>query len=31
MDSWLVTNDICDPKRLRMVAQTCEDFGFRRR
>ena len=22
--------DICDPKRLRKVAQACEDFGFRR-
>jgi CRISPR-associated protein Cas2 len=30
MDSWLVAYDICDPKRLRKVAQTCEDFGFRR-
>jgi CRISPR-associated protein Cas2 len=30
MDSWLVAYDICNPKRLRKVAQTCEDFGFRR-
>ncbi len=30
MDSWLVAYDIADPKRLRRVAQTCEDFGFRR-
>jgi CRISPR-associated protein Cas2 len=30
MDSWLVAYDICDPKRLRKVAQTCEDFGCRR-
>jgi CRISPR-associated protein Cas2 len=30
MDSWLVAYDICDPKLLRKVAQTCEDFGFRR-
>jgi CRISPR-associated protein Cas2 len=30
MDSYLVAYDICDPKRLRKVAQTCEDFGFRR-
>jgi CRISPR-associated protein Cas2 len=30
VDSWLVAYDICDPKRLRKVAQTCEDFGFRR-
>ncbi len=30
MDSYLVAYDICHPKRLRKVAQTCEDFGFRR-
>jgi CRISPR-associated protein Cas2 len=30
MDSYLVAYDICDPKRLRKVAKTCEDFGFRR-
>lgn len=30
MDSYLVAYDICDKKRLRKVAQTCEDFGFRR-
>ena len=30
MESWLVTYDISDPKRLRRVAQTCEDFGLRR-
>jgi CRISPR-associated protein Cas2 len=30
MDSYLVAYDICDPKRLRKVAETCEDFGFRR-
>jgi CRISPR-associated protein Cas2 len=30
MDSYLVAYDICDPKRLRKVARTCEDFGFRR-
>jgi CRISPR-associated protein Cas2 len=30
MDSYLVAYDICDPKRLRKVAQTCEDFGIRR-
>jgi CRISPR-associated protein Cas2 len=30
MDSYLVAYDICDPKRLRKVAQTCEDFGYRR-
>lgn len=30
MDSYLVAYDICNPKRLRKVAQTCEDFGFRR-
>jgi CRISPR-associated protein Cas2 len=30
MDTYLVAYDIRDPKRLRKVAQTCEDFGFRR-
>ena len=30
MDTYIVAYDICDPKRLRKVAQTCEDFGFRR-
>lgn len=30
METYLVAYDICDPKRLRKVAQTCEDFGFRR-
>ena len=30
MDSYVVAYDICDPKRLRRVARTCEDFGFRR-
>ena len=30
MDSYIVAYDICDPKRLRKVAQACEDFGFRR-
>jgi CRISPR-associated protein Cas2 len=30
MDSYLVAYDICNPKRLRKVARTCEDFGFRR-
>jgi CRISPR-associated protein Cas2 len=30
MDTYLVAYDICHPKRLRKVAQTCEDFGFRR-
>src|SRR5438132_947085 len=29
MDTYLVAYDICDPKRLRKVAQTCEDFGSR--
>jgi CRISPR-associated protein Cas2 len=28
--SYLVAYDIADPKRLRRVAQTCEDFGMRR-
>jgi CRISPR-associated protein Cas2 len=30
MDTYLVAYDICHPKRLRKVAQTCEDFGMRR-
>lgn len=30
MDSYVVAYDICHPKRLRKVAHTCEDFGFRR-
>lgn len=30
MDSYLVAYDISHPKRLRKVAQTCQDFGFRR-
>jgi CRISPR-associated protein Cas2 len=30
MDTYVVAYDICDPKRLRKVAHTCEDFGFRR-
>lgn len=30
MDSYLVAYDISDAKRLRKVAKTCEDFGFRR-
>lgn len=30
MDSWIVSYDISDPKRLRKVATTCEDFGVRR-
>lgn len=30
MDSYLVCYDISDPKRLRKVATTCEDFGYRR-
>ncbi len=30
MDSYLIAYDISDPKRLRKVARTCEDFGFRR-
>ena len=30
MDSYLVAYDISDPKRLRRVAQTCEDFGYRK-
>lgn len=30
MDTNLVAYDIANPKRLRKVAQTCEDYGFRR-
>jgi CRISPR-associated protein Cas2 len=30
MDSYIVAYDIGDPKRLRKVASTCEDFGYRR-
>jgi CRISPR-associated protein Cas2 len=30
MESYLVAYDIRDPKRLRKVALTCEDFGVRR-
>jgi CRISPR-associated protein Cas2 len=30
MDTHLVAYDISDPKRLRKVASTCEDFGYRR-
>lgn len=26
---YLITYDICHPKRLRRVARTCEDFGVR--
>lgn len=29
MDSYLVCYDISNPKRLRKVAHTCEDFGYR--
>jgi CRISPR-associated protein Cas2 len=30
MNSYLVAYDISDPKRLRKVATTCEDFGYRK-
>jgi len=30
METYVVAYDICHPKRLRKVAHTCEDFGFRR-
>jgi CRISPR-associated protein Cas2 len=30
VDSYIVAYDISDPKRLRKVARTCEDFGYRK-
>lgn len=30
MESYLVCYDISHPKRLRKVAKTCEDFGYRK-
>ena len=30
MDSYIVSYDISDPKRLRKVATVCEDFGVRK-
>lgn len=30
MDSYMVSYDISDPKRLRKVATVCEDFGVRK-
>ena len=30
MDSYIVAYDISNPKRLRKVARTCEDFGYRK-
>jgi CRISPR-associated protein Cas2 len=30
VDTFLVAYDISNPKRLRRVAKTCEDFGLRR-
>lgn len=30
MESWIVAYDISDPKRLRKVATTCEDYGVRK-
>ncbi len=30
MDSYIVSYDISNPKRLRKVALTCEDFGLRK-
>jgi CRISPR-associated protein Cas2 len=30
MDTHIVAYDICNPKRLRRVARTCQDFGCRR-
>ena len=28
MDSYIVAYDTSDPKRLRKVAHTCEDYGY---
>ena len=30
MESYIVSYDISDPKRLRQVATVCEDFGVRK-
>jgi CRISPR-associated protein Cas2 len=30
VDSYIVCYDISDPKRLRKVARTCEDYGYRK-
>lgn len=30
METWIVAYDIANPKRLRKVARTCEDFGLRK-
>jgi CRISPR-associated protein Cas2 len=30
VDSYIVSYDISDPKRLRQVAKCCEDFGYRK-
>ncbi len=30
MDSYIVSYDISDPKRLRKVATACEDYGVRK-
>jgi CRISPR-associated protein Cas2 len=30
VDSYIVAYDISDPKRLRKVARTCEDYGYRK-
>jgi CRISPR-associated protein Cas2 len=30
MQSWIVSYDISDPKRLRKVATACEDYGVRK-
>jgi CRISPR-associated protein Cas2 len=30
VDSYIVAYDISDPTRLRKVARTCEDFGYRK-
>ena len=30
METWIVAYDISDPKRLRQVAKSCEDYGYRK-
>jgi CRISPR-associated protein Cas2 len=30
VETWIIAYDIANPKRLRKVARTCEDFGLRK-